>query len=188
MKKQITLTTLLSLFCSIASAHPGHGLYSAYAGFMHPLAGWDHLLVMLAIGVWASKLGGSARWQLPLTFVSAMAIGAMLGLAGLSFSGIETAIAASVMAMGLLLAINLSMSAASRIGVIATFAVFHGMAHGVELNSHQSYAALGGMLLATALLHGVGFLLGSQRVQVARWVNASLAWGMVLVGSYLLLS
>ena len=192
MKKQIILAILLSLFCSIASAHPGHGLDSAYAGFMHPLTGWDHLLVMLAIGVWASKLGGNARWQLPLTFLLIMTIGAVLGLAGLNFSGVETAIAASVMAMGLLLVVNLSISTISRIGVVAIFAVFHGMAHGVELHSQKSYAALAGMLFATALLHGIGLLLGyllnSRCVEITKWLQNGLALGMVLVGGYLLVA
>ncbi len=188
MKKQITLAILFSLISTVASAHPDHNLASAYAGFMHPLTGWDHLLVMLAIGVWASKLGGKARWQLPLTFMLMMSLGAMFGLAGLTFSGVETAIAASVMAMGLLLIINLPISAISRVGVVALFAVFHGMAHGVELHSHKSYMALGGMLLATLLLHGAGLLLGSQRVQLAKWLHIGLAWLMMLTGSYLLLS
>ena len=189
--KKIVFSSLLVGFSSVAFAHPGHelvgnGLESAYAGFMHPLTGWDHLLVMLAIGLWASKLGGKARWQLPLAFLASMTIGAVLGLAGLSFSGVETAIAASVMAMGLLLAIHLPIPAISRIGIVAIFAIFHGMAHGVELHSQQSYAALAGMLIATAILHGAGFILGSQRVQLAKWLQNGLAWGMVLVGGYLL--
>lgn len=187
MKKQISLAILFSLISTIASAHPGHGLGNMYAGFMHPLTGWDHLLVMLAIGVWASKLGGKARWQLPLTFMLMMSIGAALGLAGLTIWGVETAIAASVMAMGLLLAINLAIPASSRIGIVALFAVFHGIAHGTELHSQQSYMALGGMLLATLLLHCAGLLLGSQRVQLAKWLHTGLAWLMLATGGYLLL-
>ena len=195
--KKIVLSILLVGFSSLAFAHPGHelvgnNLESAYAGFMHPLTGWDHLLLMLAIGIWASKLGGKARWQLPLTFLSIMTLGAILGLAGITFTGVETAIAASVMAMGLLLAINLPISAISRIGIVAVFAVFHGMAHGVELHSQQSYAALGGMLIATTLLHGAGLLLGyllnSQRAQLTKWLQNGLAWGMMLAGGYLLIS
>lgn len=195
--KKIVLSILLVGFSSVVFAHPGHDLVgnnfaSAYAGFIHPLTGWDHLLVMLAIGVWASKLGGKARWQLPLTFLSIMTLGAILGLAGITFSGVETAIAASVMAMGLLLAINLPIPAISRIGIVAIFAVFHGMAHGVELHLQQSYAALAGMLVATALLHGAGLLLGdslnSQRVQLAKWLQNGLALAMVLVGGYLLIA
>lgn len=191
--KKIVLTSLLVGFSSLAIAHPGHGLVGnnleiAYAGFMHPLTGWDHLLVMLAIGVWASKLGGKARWQLPLTFLTTMTLGAVLGLAGITFSGVETAIAASVMAMGLLLAINLPIPAMSRIGIVAIFAVFHGMAHGVELYSQQNYAALGGMLIATALLHAIGLLLASRRLNLTSWIQTVLAWGIALAGGYMLIA
>lgn len=191
--KKLLLTSLLVGFSSMAIAHPGHGLEgsgfeSAYAGFIHPFTGLDHLLVMLAVGIWASKLGGRARWQLPLTFLFSMTLGAILGLAGITFAGVETAIAATVMAMGLLLVINLPISAINRMGIVAIFAVFHGMAHGVELHSQQSYAALVGMLFATALLHGAGFLLGSQRKQLAKWLHTGFAWAMMLVGGYLLIS
>ena len=191
--KKIVLSSLLVGFSNLVFAHPGHelvsnGLASAYAGFMHPLTGWDHLLVMLAIGIWASKLGGKARWQLPLTFLTSMTIGAVLGLGGMTFSGVETAIAASVMAMGLLLAINLPIAAISRIGIVAIFAIVHGMAHGVELHSQQSYATLGGMLIATALLHGIGLLLASQRLNLASWLQTALAWGIALAGGYMLLA
>lgn len=188
MKKQITIGALLLLFSGIASAHPGHGLDSAYTGFMHPLTGWDHLLVMLAIGVWAAKLGGKARWQLPLTFIAIMAMGAVLGLSGFSFAYVETAIAASVMAMGVLLMMRLSMSKMMQLSITAIFALLHGMAHGVELQSQSSLVALGGMLVATAMLHSLGLLMASQRVKLAHWFNNSFACLLLFVGSYLLLS
>ena len=143
---------------------------------------------MLAIGIWASKLGGKARWELPLTFLTSMTIGAVLGLGGIIFSGVETAIAASVMAMGLLLAINLPIAAISRIGIVAIFAIVHGMAHGVELHSQQSYVTLVGMLIATALLHGIGLLLASKRLNLASWLQTALAWGIALAGGYMLLA
>ncbi len=187
MKKQIKIAALFSLFSGIASAHPGHGLDSAYAGFMHPLTGWDHLLVMLAIGVWAAKLGGKARWQLPLTFVAIMAMGAILGLSGLSFAYAETAIAASVMAMGVLLMMSLPMNKMMQLSITALFALFHGLAHGIELQSQSSLAALGGMLVATAMLHSLGLLMASQRVKMAHVLNNSFAWLLLLVGGYLLL-
>jgi urease accessory protein len=187
MKKQITIAALFSLFSGIASAHPGHGLDSAYAGFMHPLTGWDHLLVMLAIGVWAAKLGGQARWQLPLTFVTIMATGAVLGLSGLNFAYAETAIAASVMAMGVLLMMSLPMNKMMQLSITALFALFHGLAHGIELQSQSSLAALGGMLVATAMLHSLGLLMASQRVKMAHWLNNSFACLLLFVGSYLLL-
>jgi len=186
--KKIILISILILLPSLAFAHPGHGLESLKAGFMHPLTGWDHLLVMLAIGVWASKIGGQARWQLPLTFVSVMAIGAILGLANVTFLGVETLIAASVMAMGVLIALHLKISMVSCIALVALFAIVHGFAHGVELDTHQSIAVLLGMLLATALLHGLGLILGAQRVQIAQRLHTVFAWLLMLVGGYLMIA
>jgi len=115
--KKFILALLLSMFTSQVMAHPGHGLETAYAGFMHPLSGWDHLLMMLAVGVWAAKLGGKARWQVPLTFVGMMMIGAFLGMSGMSLSGVETAIAASVMAMGVLLIISLPIQLSMQLAI-----------------------------------------------------------------------
>ncbi|MDX1915274.1 MAG: HupE/UreJ family protein [Methylophilus sp.] len=187
MKEKLLLAATLMVSTSTVFAHPGHGLETAYAGFIHPMTGWDHLLVMLAVGLWAAKLGGKARWQLPLTFVSVMAVGIILGAAGIHFSGVETAIAASVMAMGVLLILSLPMHKTLQLSITAIFALFHGMAHGVELTLHQSYTALGGMLLATALLHGVGFQLGSQRVKWAKCMQNCIACLMLIAGSYLFL-
>lgn len=188
MKKSIILGAVMSLMSSVASAHPGHGLESAYAGFMHPLTGWDHLLVMLAIGVWAAKLGGKARWQLPLTFFGVMALGAGLGLAGIGFSGLETALAASVMAMGVMLMLRLSINQPSQLAITAVFAAFHGMAHGSELQSQSGLSVFAGMLIATALLHGTGVFFGSQRFALRQWLQNGLAYTMLLVGGYLLVA
>lgn len=187
MKKYI-LVVFLSLFASLVQAHPGHGLESAYVGFMHPLTGWDHLLVMLAVGVWAAKLGGKARWQLPLTFMGMMVVGAVLGIASMSFSGVETAIAASVMAMGLLLIIRLPMQLSTQLGITAFFAVLHGMAHGLELQTLAQLAAFAGMLIATALLHATGVLLSSHKVNILKWLQQGLAYTMLLVGAYWLVT
>jgi urease accessory protein len=187
MKKYI-LAIFLSLFASLAQAHPGHGLESAFAGFMHPLTGWDHLLVMLAVGVWAAKLGGKAPWQLPLTFMGMMVVGALLGMAGMSFSGVETAIATSVMAMGVLLIITLPMQLSTQLGMTALFAVLHGMAHGLELHTQSNLSAFSGMLIATLLLHASGVLLGSQQVKIQKWLHNGLAYTMLLVGAYWLVA
>jgi urease accessory protein len=186
--KRLYLAVLLLLTSSLASAHPGHGLESAYAGFMHPMTGWDHLLVMLAMGVWAAKLGGKARWQLPLTFMGMMVVGALLGMAGMSFSGVETAIAASVMAMGVLLIITLPMQLSTQLGITALFAVLHGMAHGLELQTQSNFLAFSGMLIATALLHVSGVLLGSHQLKIRKWLQHGLAYIMLLVGAYWLVA
>lgn len=188
MKKYILAAALLSLFSSAASAHPGHGLETTYAGFIHPMSGWDHLLVMLAIGLWAAQLGGKARWQLPFTFVCVMAVGITLGTAGVYFAGVETAIAASVMAMGMLLILRLPINTGAQLAITAIFALFHGMAHGAELQVSSMLAVTAGMLMATALLHGIGLLLGTQRISIARSVEKLMAYLMMLVGAYLLVA
>ena len=188
MKKQINLVTLLSLIPGIALAHPGHGLDSVYAGFMHTFTGLDHLLVALSIGFWSFKLGDAMRWQLPFTFICIITLGALLGMEGLIFNGMETVIAASLMAMGLLLMMSLPISKWVQLSFAAAFALFHGMAHGIEFNSQSSMAALGGILTATAILLGIGFLTASQLNKKAAWVNNTFAWFLLFAGSYLLLS
>jgi urease accessory protein len=192
MKKSILIGIATSLLSSVVYAHPGHGVEIGFmSGFMHPLLGWDHLLVMLAVGVWAAKSGGKARWQLPLMFLAAMVLGALLGVAGLSLQGIETGIAASLMAMGLLLILRLAISRGVQLLFTALFAIMHGIAHGVELNlgSWQANASpLIGMLLATAILHGVGYGLGTQQHKLVQWSQALLAGVMLGLGANLLLS
>lgn len=186
--KKFIITVLLSFSTSQVIAHPGHGIESAYAGLMHPMTGLDHLLVMMAIGIWAAKLGGKARWQLPLTFVSMMVIGALLGMKGMSFSGVETAIAASVMTMGVLLIITLPIQLRTQIAITSLFAVLHGMAHGLELQTPSRLAAFSGMIIATVLLHGAGVLLGSQQVKMRKWLHHGFAYTMLLVGAYWLVT
>lgn len=195
--KKIALTNILAfMFTPLAYAHPGHGLDHGFtSGFMHPLLGWDHLLVMLAVGVLAAKLGGKARWQLPLTFLIAMTIGAMLGIAGISLHGVETGIAASLMAMGLLLILHLPMSRGVQLLFTALFAIMHGVAHGVELNQGawlqnglQSVSPFIGMLVATAILHGIGYGIGTQQHKWLQWSQSLLAGVMMGFGASLLLS
>ncbi len=188
MKKQLFGGILLSLFSTFALAHPGHELSSFYAGFVHPFMGWDHLLMMLAVGVWAAKLEGNLRWQLPLTFVCLMAVGAGLGFVDLQMPAMEAAIASSVIVMGLLLAINLSLPAKAKVAIVACFALLHGLAHGIELNGAQHTNALLGMLIATLLLHGIGYIAGMQRHQIRRWIDLGLALVMVLAGSFWLVN
>ncbi|MCB5184612.1 HupE/UreJ family protein [Methylobacillus gramineus] len=180
----LVITLGLLAFSSIAMAHPGHGAESIYTGFMHPLTGLDHLLVMLAVGLWAGKVGGSARWQLPLTFVATMAVGAILGMNGHVINGVETAIAASVMALGLLLVISLPLSRGVQLGLVALFAVFHGMAHGIELATQNGITVMGGMLVATALLHAVGLMLSS--LHLPKSVHTLFGCTMAVLGAYLM--
>jgi urease accessory protein len=145
----------------LAQAHPGHGLRSFATGFQHPLSGWDHLLAMVAVGMWAVQLGGRARWALPLSFVTAMALGAMAGIAGFALPGVDRWILASVFALGLAIASAARLPLGAGLGLVALAGAFHGLAHGAEMPfSANSLQFLTGMVAMTALLHAAGVGLG----------------------------
>ncbi len=140
-----------------AGAH-GHGFTS---GFLHPLGGLDHLLAMIAVGLFAAHLGGRALWLVPLAFVALMALGGAAGFAGVALPFVELAIALSVVVFGLLVAFRTRLPLAAAMTLVGIFAIFHGHAHGAELPAGQSaltYAA--GFLIATALLHAAGIAIG----------------------------
>ena len=146
---------ILLLLPGAALAHP-----SDAAGFVHPFLGLDHLLAMLAVGVWAAQLGGRWVWAVPFAFVSAMAAGGALAFAGIALPIVEPAIAASVLVLGLVVALRVRLGA-SALPLAGLFALFHGAAHAAEIPADASpvvYAA--GLLLATALLHAAGIALG----------------------------
>ena len=186
MKKQLLIGLALTLLSSSVNAHPGHSGSGFFAGFSHPFTGLDHLLVMLAIGLWAGKIGGSARWQLPLTFVLIMASSATFGLTGIP--ALETGVAASVMAMGLILIISLPINRTVQLGLTAIFAMLHGFAHGAELSFENGTQMLLGMALATALLHSAGLMLASQRIKLNSRLQATVGWLTLIVGGYMLLA
>ena len=142
----------------VAEAHTfgsqGAGLI---AGLTHPFVGLDHLLAMIAVGIWAGQLGGRAVWLIPLTFVSVMAAAATLASFGLLLPLMEPAIACSVLVLGLLIAGSVRLPTSVGALLVSLFAVFHGYAHGLELPQAGSPILYGaGFLLATALLHGLG--------------------------------
>lgn len=189
--KKVILVIGLALFSTLAMAHPGHAEHGAFAGFLHPFTGIDHLLVMVAIGMWAAKFGGSARWQLPVTFVSVMALGAVIAMSGLMplslhANSVEIGVSASVLTMGLLLLIQLPLKRPIQIGLTALFALLHGFSHGLELSFCSGWSAMLGMLLATALLHAIGLLLSSSRIAIAKQLNVVMGSLMLLTGAYLL--
>ena len=123
----------LLLTPALAFAHPGHGDNGLVAGISHPLGGIDHLLAMLAVGLWAAQQKGAARWALPCTFVGTMLIGGVLGFEGLALPALESGIAASVLALGLAVALAVRPPLFMAVGATALFALFHGVAHGLEL-------------------------------------------------------
>lgn len=159
----VLATTLLP---GLALAHEGHTHASGFAaGLAHPLGGLDHLLAMVAVGFWAAHLGGNARWQLPLVFVVAMVLGGTLGMAGLVAPllslATEPMILASSVVIGLVLAVNGKLNATAAAMLCASFAVFHGLAHGSEMPAESSVMGYAiGFVLATAALHGIGLVSG----------------------------
>jgi len=150
----------IALFLSpaVAFAHAGHDHSGVMAGLAHPVFGLDHLLAMLAVGLWAAQQSGAARLALPLTFVGTMLVGGLMGFAGLEIPLMETGIAGSVLAFGVLVAVAVRLPMAVAITLTALFALTHGVAHGLELPSLASpwgYAA--GFVVATAALHACGY-------------------------------
>lgn len=152
----------LAAMCGAALAHTGHGDAGGFAhGFTHPLGGLDHVLAMVAVGLFAAHLGGRALWLVPATFVAAMALGGALGMAGVALPFVETAIALSVVVFGLAVALRMSVPVLGAMALVGVFAIFHGHAHGAEMPADASGARYaGGFLLATALLHCAGIVLG----------------------------
>lgn len=187
MKKFIVGLSFLSA-SNVVLAHPGHGLQSAYAGFMHPFTGWDHLLVMLAIGLWAVKIGGKARWQIPTTFLLMMAIGTEIGMLGLQPLGLESVIAASMLAMGLVLLIILPINRLVQFSLTAIFAIFHGIAHGVEIESTNTALVFAGILLATGFLHLIGYGLGSLTTRKSHIIHRAFSCILIATGTYMMLA
>ncbi|HSI46355.1 MAG TPA: HupE/UreJ family protein [Methylophilus sp.] len=161
MKKIILLAIAALVTSSSAFAHPGHGLESGFAaGLMHPVTGWDHLLVMFALGIWAARRPTAQGWQLPVLFVSVMTVSASFTMAWLPIVLAEVLVAASVVVMGLLLISPLNISRPLQIGVISIAAAAHGYLHGMEIGNQWS--GLVGMVTATAILHALGWVLGRQ--------------------------
>ncbi len=153
-----TLGVVASLFVPFAAAHHlgAHGAGFA-SGVAHPLAGLDHMLAMIAVGLWAVQLGGRAYWSVPLAFVGMMVLGAVVAAAGLTLPAVESGIAASVLILGLLIAFSARMAIPLGMVLVGVFALFHGHAHGTELPQAASAVSYGlGMLLATLSLHATG--------------------------------
>jgi urease accessory protein len=143
-------------------AHTGTGDIGGLAsGILHPLTGLDHVVAMVAVGLWGCILGGRAVWQLPVIFPLVMAFGGMLGIAQVPFPAVETGIALSGVVLGLLVALAIQLPATAAWVIVAAFALFHGYAHGAELpEAANPLAYAAGFVVATGLLHLAGIGLG----------------------------
>jgi urease accessory protein len=163
---KLSFTALLALvgtgLSTAAFAHVGDHSSGLVGGLAHPFTGLDHILAMVAVGLWASQLERPVCWLLPLTFPTVMAFGALLGASGLVLPLVEPAIAASVLVLGALIALALRPSLAVSALLIALFALFHGYSHGVEVPAQGSVLAYdAGFIAATLALHAIGFAIGT---------------------------
>jgi urease accessory protein len=191
MKFSIRIAAIaLVLLPGGACAHTGHGEASGFAhGFIHPLGGLDHVLAMVAVGLYAALLGGRALWLVPAAFLGAMAMGGAIAAAGLAVPYVEIGIAASVIVLGLAVALRVSLPVFAAMALAGLFAIFHGYAHGAEMPQGASGYAVG-FMLATALLHGAGMAIGlaaasrSPRIAQAAGGAMALAGVAILVGAY----
>jgi urease accessory protein len=141
-----------------ASAHVGIGETAGFArGFVHPFGGLDHVLAMVAVGLWAGQRGGRARWMIPMTFVTIMILGGLMGALGVTLPYVEQGIALSVLVLGILVAAAVSWPLPASMLLVGVFALFHGHAHGAEMPVTASGIEYGaGFVLATAILHASG--------------------------------
>lgn len=172
-KKNLIKQGLIALlFCPMAFSAYAHsevgvagGLVS---GFLHPIYGFDHLLAMVAVGLWGAQLGKPAIWILPITFPVVMAIGGLVGMANIALPFVELGISASALALGGAVALCLRPSISIAAVLVGVFAIYHGHAHGTELPDAVNPLAYGvGFVVSTGLMHLVGILLGSM----TRWPN-----------------
>ena len=180
-KRAILAAVLLQAAAMPAYAHIGVGTTSSFAaGFMHPLSGLDHMTVMVAVGLWAAMRGGKAVWAWPLAFVGVVLIGGALGMLHVPLPFVEPGILASVVALGLLVALAVDLPVSAGVAIIGLFALFHGHAHGAEVPENAGgLDYMAGFAIATALLHavgiGAGLVLGTRFRSLARAAGAACA-------------
>ena len=171
-----TFAALVTIALSVqtALAHPQSGEAAGFlTGFRHPIFGLDHVLAMVAVGLWGAQLGAPAIWVLPVAFPIVMAVGGMLGLMGVPLPGIEYGIALSAILLGAAVMFEIRPPIGAAASLVGFFAIFHGHAHGTELPPGQSALLYSmGFVVATGGLHVLGIGAGT----VHRWV-----WGQKLL-------
>jgi len=161
------------LWASPALAHVEQGQAVGFiTGLEHPWSGLDHVLAMIAVGLWGAQLGNPALWILPVTFPMVMSMGAMMGLLGIPLPGIEIGIAVSAILFGAMVLGEIKPKLYIAAVMVGFFAVFHGHAHGTELPAGQSGLLYSmGFVIATGVLHGIGITIGI----IHRWPAGKLA-------------
>jgi urease accessory protein len=162
----------LLAWAHVEAGHADDQLNGLLAGLLHPVSGLDHVLAMVAVGLWGAQLGTPAIWMLPLTFPVVMALGGMLGLMGAPLPGVEAGIALSALVLGLAIVTAWRPALWMAAAVVGCFAIFHGHAHGTELPAGASGLVYSlGFVAATGALHAGGIGIGA----VQRWSAGPMA-------------
>jgi len=172
--KCAALAVTILLCAQVVEAHIQKGEAAGFwSGVRHPISGLDHVLAMIAVGLWGAQLGAPAIWLLPVAFPMVMALGGMMGLMGIPLPGTEIGIAASAILLGSAVMFESRPRLLIAASLVGFFAIFHGYAHGTELPPGQSGLLYGiGFVIATGCLHGVGIAIGL----IHRW-----RWGQKVV-------
>jgi urease accessory protein len=173
VRRAILIAVMSAALAGPAAAHTGHDLAGGFAGgFLHPLLGPDHVVAMIAVGLWGAFLGAPAIFILPIVFPLVMALGGALGILGLPLPGVEIGIAASALVLGLMVALAARPHLAIAAILVGLFAIFHGYAHGAELPDGADAVAYSiGFVIATGLLHLAGIAFG----YLAQWPRGRIA-------------
>ena len=187
--QRLAVGLALAAVCSVALAHVETGQAAGFlSGLSHPVSGMDHVLAMVAVGLWGAVLGPPAIWVLPVAFPLVMALGGLMGLLGVELPGVEMGIALSAVVLGAMVLAEARPPLWLAAAVVAVFAIFHGHAHGRELpagNSALLYSL--GFVMATGLLHAVGILLGvAHRWAAGRRLVQAAGGGVALAGIFFL--
>lgn len=187
-----TITKLLFMIVMLtasgaAFAHPGHNISGLVAGLTHPFSGMDHLLAMVAVGLWAAQGSGRTVWMLPATFMITLSAGAGAAMLWHSAPMVESGLAVSVLVLGVLAALSMQLPAALSVAITALFGLLHGYAHGLELPQSAAPATYAlGFLAATASLHisGITVVVTSRKhcALLSRLAGSAIA----MSGAYLL--
>lgn len=159
---RLFVAAIATLLPAIAFAHTGTGTAADFGhGFLHPVTGIDHILAMVAVGIFACQIGGRALWLVPGAFIVGMVLGGVLGASSVTVPFVELGIALSVVVLGAVVALGMNTPVAAVMGIVGLFAIFHGHAHGAEIPETASGVAYAmGFMAATGLLHICGIAFG----------------------------
>jgi urease accessory protein len=181
--RALVMLFALPCFAPAAYAHVHKGEEVSFlSGFRHPISGLDHVVAMIAVGLWGAQLGPPAIWVLPVAFPMVMAVGGMLGLLGVPLPGTELGIALSAIALGAAVMTAWRPPLTLAAGLVGFFAIFHGYAHGNELPPGESGLLYSlGFVIATGCLHAVG--IGIGLANRGRWGQRGMRAGGAAIGA-----